>query len=196
MGTGERAGRNLTHRDEKCKRCRLTETGTHLFFACNFARAVWFSATTPLRADALPIGKQGVQTQLTTILGPDASPAQIHKTVVTLWYIWKARNENRFDRKIWSVLQVKSASQAELNKALSMLQDPGLHTTTEQLHSVSGTLEAAIGVVSSSITRTSPSGSKRLQEITTRWSHGLANQASSAPLPTVCTPSSKNISIR
>ena len=51
LATGCQAARYSTHIDEHCSVCGLTETDAHLFFHCDFARAVWFSATPPLRAD-------------------------------------------------------------------------------------------------------------------------------------------------
>jgi hypothetical protein len=38
------------------------------------------------------------------------------------WYIWKARNDMRFQRKKWSVLQVHRAVEADINVATSGLQ--------------------------------------------------------------------------
>jgi len=58
LATGCRAARYSTHIDEHCSVCGLTETDAHLFFHCDFARAVWFSAT-PLRTETLPIEDDG-----------------------------------------------------------------------------------------------------------------------------------------
>jgi hypothetical protein len=60
LATGSRASRFSQHIDEHCTYCGILETDAHLFFHCDFARAVWFSATPPLRTDNLPIEDDGV----------------------------------------------------------------------------------------------------------------------------------------
>jgi ribonuclease HI len=41
-----------------------------------------------------------------------------------LWYIWKARNDNRFQRKTWTTNQIKLAAAAHINAHLDALQNP------------------------------------------------------------------------
>jgi len=60
LATGYRAARFSQHIDEHCTHCGIIETDAHLFFHCDFARAVWFSATPPLRTDNLPLEDDGV----------------------------------------------------------------------------------------------------------------------------------------
>ena len=85
------------------------EDDAHLFFHCNLPRAVWFSSTPSLRIDNLPQESDGVQSILASFISnsmPDSLFTKIH---ITLWYIWKARNDNRFQRKTWTPVQVHHA---------------------------------------------------------------------------------------
>jgi hypothetical protein len=58
LPTGARAHRFSQHIEESCSRCSVSEHDHHLFFACSFLRAVWFSSP-PLRADTLPVDGHG-----------------------------------------------------------------------------------------------------------------------------------------
>ena len=54
----------------------MVETDAHLFFHSHFARAVWFSATPPLRSDTLPMEDDGVQ-DILSILITDATTSDL-----------------------------------------------------------------------------------------------------------------------
>jgi hypothetical protein len=114
LATGCRAARYSTHIDEHCSACGLIETDTHLFFHCNFARAVWFSAT-PLRTDTLPVEDDGVQVILSLVITKTFDDSLMQRILITLWYLWKARNDQRFGQKIWTTWQVHHAVAAYIN---------------------------------------------------------------------------------
>jgi hypothetical protein len=59
LATSYRAVRFSHHIDEHCSYYGIIETDAHLFFHCDFARVVWFSATL-LRTDTLPLDDDGV----------------------------------------------------------------------------------------------------------------------------------------
>lgn len=88
---------NLSTKISKyCATCNLLENDSHLIFHCNFARAVWFSSKTPLRTSLLPLEQDGVQEILSMVIRNNTSDADFQRIMLTLWYIWKARNETRF----------------------------------------------------------------------------------------------------
>jgi hypothetical protein len=60
IATGEHANA-LTDIEKDCALCGFPENDVHLFFHYEFARAVWFSAKTPLLSSALPQEQDGVQ---------------------------------------------------------------------------------------------------------------------------------------
>lgn len=97
----------------------MTENDSHLFFHCSFARAIWFSARPSILTSRLPIEQDGVEEAIPLIINTNTSYHDLKRIVITLWYIWKARNDARFGRKKWSVLQVHHFVQAEME-----LMDP------------------------------------------------------------------------
>ncbi|XP_062186293.1 uncharacterized protein LOC133889797 [Phragmites australis] len=112
IATGERAGRYSSHIDENCKRCGIRENDHHLFFTCVFARAVWFSADPPLRSDVLPEDDTGIHSPIIFLFQTGVHKVHIHKVFTTLWFIWKARNDHRFNSKVWTVQQVHHLTNA------------------------------------------------------------------------------------
>jgi hypothetical protein len=49
------------------------KTDSHPFFHCDFARAVWFTASPPIKTDLLPVDQQVVQDFVNFILHPQPS---------------------------------------------------------------------------------------------------------------------------
>jgi hypothetical protein len=86
-------------------------------------RAVWFAANPPLRIDTLPPEDDGIQLTIPRLLTSNLTDDFLCKTIFTLWYIWKARNDNRFQRKNWSPLQVHHAVLADLNTYMLALRE-------------------------------------------------------------------------
>ena len=119
IATGVRAGNLSTKISKYCTNCNMIENDSHLFFHCTFARAVWFSAKTPLRTSTLPLEQDGVQEILSIIIDRNTSDADLWRIMTTLWYIWKARNDKRFARKIWTIWQVHRAVAAHITTATS-----------------------------------------------------------------------------
>lgn len=119
IATGARAGSLSNKISKNCANCNMVENDAHLFFHCNFARAVWFSAKTPLRTSTLPLEQDGVQEILAVIINRNTSETDLQRIMTTLWYIWKARNDVRFHRKKWSVLQVHHAVEVDIEVSSS-----------------------------------------------------------------------------
>lgn len=99
LATGARASRFSQHIDNHCTRCGMLETDAHLFFHCDFTRAVWFSATPAICATNLPTEDDGVQTILPLLISDNVDDSLMQRTLTTLWYIWKTRNNHRFHTK-------------------------------------------------------------------------------------------------
>ena len=101
--------------DKACALCGFTENDMHLFFHCEFARAVWFCAKTPLLSSILPQEQDGVQQCLVQIISPQVSDEILTQITTYLWFIWKAINDLRFCKRSWSVLQVHLAVHAHIH---------------------------------------------------------------------------------
>lgn len=112
--------------------CGLLENDSHLFFNCNFSRAVWFFARPSLRSSQLPNEQDGVQASLESLITPRTDDDNMLKIITTLWFIWKARNELRFRQTKWSVLQVHYAVRAYLHAFTSTLHKEELHQQQTQ----------------------------------------------------------------
>jgi hypothetical protein len=97
----------------------MIENNSQLFFHCPFARAVWFSARPPLRSSMLPFEQDGVQEALAALITKITADADLHRIWTTLWYIWKARNDIRFNRKKWTILEVHHAVHVDIEIASS-----------------------------------------------------------------------------
>jgi hypothetical protein len=54
---------------------------------------------------------------LSIIINKNTTDSELQRIILTLWYIWRARNDVRFKRKKWSVLQVHHAIEADIDVA-------------------------------------------------------------------------------
>jgi hypothetical protein len=109
------SNRYSTHIDKHCSTCGAVEDDAHLFFHCDLPRAVWFSFTPSMRTDNLPHENDGVQLILQSFISNSTSESLFHKILFTLWYIWKAQNDNHFQRHTWTSMQVHNAVAAHIN---------------------------------------------------------------------------------
>lgn len=115
LATADRARRYVVHIDNHCDTCGAIENDTHLFFHCNLPRAVWFTFTPAIITDNLPTETDGVQLAMQYIVSNSISDNTLTRILYTLWYIWKARNDYRFNRKQWTPQQVHHAAMAHMS---------------------------------------------------------------------------------
>ena len=90
----------------------MTETDVHLFFHCDLPTTVWFTSGLNLRTDSLPHEQDGIQNILQIIINTNTDDTQLQAILILLWFIWKARNDKRFNNKTWSPIQVHGAAAA------------------------------------------------------------------------------------
>jgi len=112
LGTACRVHGIIPAVDDKCSRCGSPGDDNHLFFGCNFARAVWFASPIGLRADALPQTGHELHSQITTILQQGPSQATAGMIFSIMWCLWKARNDHRFNKSNWTVTRVLHEAKA------------------------------------------------------------------------------------
>jgi hypothetical protein len=84
-----------------------------------------------MRTDNLPQESDGVQLILQSFISNSTSDSLFQKILITMWYIWKARNDTRFQRKTWTPMQVHSAVAAHINTHLQA-QAAGTNTAGAQ----------------------------------------------------------------
>jgi len=92
-----------------CSRCGNIENDEHLFFHYDFSRAVWFHSPMGIKSDCL----HGSCAQMLNFLVHNLfSNEQVDLVFYILWFIWKARNDHRFNNKSWSIHSVISQAKA------------------------------------------------------------------------------------
>jgi hypothetical protein len=106
LATGERAGRYSIHIDQHCSHCGAIENDFHLFFQCELPKSVWATTNPPFLVHNILPEQNGVQVTLPILLTTNPSDDLLCKFLFILWYIWKARNDNRFQRRTWTSWQV------------------------------------------------------------------------------------------
>jgi hypothetical protein len=122
LASGNRASTYSNHILPSCAACGLLETDAHLFFHCDLPRTVWFTSSLNLRTDSLPHEQDGIQNILQIIINTNTDDTELHAILILLWFIWKARNDQRFNNKTWSPIQVHGAAaamMANLNASIS-----------------------------------------------------------------------------
>jgi hypothetical protein len=95
-------------------------------------RAVWSTANLAFTIDNILAEDDGIQLTLPLLITPNSSDELLCKTFFTMWYIWKARNDNRFQRKTWHPWQVHHAVVAHLNTHMTALWEVTEGTEIQQ----------------------------------------------------------------
>lgn len=117
LPTAQRAASRSSHIQPFCKRCGQLEDDIHLFFSCEFVRAVWFVSPLAIRTDYLLSTVQNLTPEvINTIFTTYQDQNSLAIIFLILWNIWKARNDIVFNNKEWTVLQVINAAKAMLNE--------------------------------------------------------------------------------
>jgi hypothetical protein len=96
---GWRVSRFATHIDKHCTTCGVIENDCHLFFLCNLSHQVWDHTTLPPFTHLIDPTQDGIQHILPHFL-PLNTTDQTLTQILLLWYIWKARNDQCFQRKV------------------------------------------------------------------------------------------------
>jgi hypothetical protein len=110
LPTADRVSRFVSHINRHCTSCGLIENDSHLFFLCTVPHQVWNHAPLPPVAHLIDPQADGIQQILPHILPLTITDHNLIYTLLILWYIWKARNDHRFQRKVWSFMQVLHAA--------------------------------------------------------------------------------------
>ncbi|KAJ1296109.1 hypothetical protein BS78_01G273700 [Paspalum vaginatum] len=123
LATADRVSKFSKHKDDKCKYCSQVEDDVHLFFTCALPRATWFCL--PLYqnriTDELILHHPNLRDAICYIINYSDSSMHLHQTISTLWYIWKARNDKRFNSKNWTAQQIHMNVKADLNSHAMIL---------------------------------------------------------------------------
>ncbi|KAL0725907.1 hypothetical protein Bca4012_040506 [Brassica carinata] len=104
LSVGERLTERHINVDNRCKRCGIPESITHLLFHCHYAQQVWNLA--PLASDfdprgAIDLGDVWNALSLKRCLPPTGLVSG-HLTPWILWAIWKDRNKLIFEGRTGS----------------------------------------------------------------------------------------------
>jgi hypothetical protein len=132
LASGKRAGTYSNNISQACSDCNSVEIDAHLFFFYNLPNAVWLSAETPINTSSLPHEDDGIQNILSTIITPQTNDDHLIKILNILWYLWKARNDKRFNNKCWTTRQLHHVANADFTIAQSVLQEHDHSLNDEQ----------------------------------------------------------------
>jgi hypothetical protein len=110
LPTAERVSCFASHIDRHCNSCGLIENDSHLFFLCNLPHLVWDHSPLPPIAHLIDPQADGIQHILPHLLPQNTTEQNMTYILLILWYIWKARNDQRFQRKVWTFMQVLHAA--------------------------------------------------------------------------------------
>jgi hypothetical protein len=123
LATTEQAGRYATNIDKYCTVCGLIENDYHLFFLCDLPQQVWVVAdVSPFTHHTDPTA-DGIQPILPYLFPSNSNDQTTTKTLLLLWYIWKALNDQRFQRKTWTSFSVQHATTTHFQSNLSAWGD-------------------------------------------------------------------------
>ena len=67
------------------------------------APSLELSANSPLKTDLIPHEDSGLHDTLQALLPNNYTNELLQEILTRLWYIWKARNDFRFNDKKWSI---------------------------------------------------------------------------------------------
>jgi hypothetical protein len=83
-----------------------------------------------MRTNNLPRENDGVQLILQSFISNSIPDSLLQKILTTMWYIWKTRNNNCFQRKTWTpmLLLLTSTLIYKHNKQETNLQSPSPHS--------------------------------------------------------------------
>jgi len=109
LAMADRTTRFSTNGSNTCDKCNMIETDSHLFFHCTLPTQVWLSSNPSLNTASLPQEDDGIQHILQMIITDVTPDFLLCKILITLWYIWKSRNDYHFHRKEWTSNQVHTA---------------------------------------------------------------------------------------
>jgi hypothetical protein len=88
------------------------ENDSHLFFLCNLSHQVWDHTALPPFTHLIDPTQDGIQHILPHFLPLNTTDQTLTQILLLLWYIWKARNDQRFQRKVWTFMQVHHPAQS------------------------------------------------------------------------------------
>jgi hypothetical protein len=93
----------------------------HLFFLCDLPINIWSDQNINLHAHLIQLNDD-IQHVVVTLLSNNHSEANLCRFFFLTWYIWKVRNDESFQRKKWSYMQVIKVAEAHMNNHLSALE--------------------------------------------------------------------------
>jgi hypothetical protein len=86
----------------------------------------------------------GVQHILPNLLTTHPTKATLTKNLFLLWYIWKARNDSRFQRKNWTSFQVHNAAATHFQANLSAWEEHKQPDANQHQNDVADSIPAAL----------------------------------------------------
>ena len=97
----------------------MQEDDIHIFFTCPFARVAWFTGPWNMRSDLLVQNSDSLVNIISNLVNSNHPQATLSNIFSFMWCIRKSRNDNLFQRKDASPLQIFYAAHA-ITESLSL----------------------------------------------------------------------------
>jgi hypothetical protein len=112
--------------------CPLPESDNHLFFLCQITSEVWARSNFNFPLHLLDPMEDRIQNALTNFQIHSLQEHKLTLFLITAWYICRARNDLRFQRKQWTHHQILHAATSHLNALLTDTESTNLNTPQPQ----------------------------------------------------------------
>ena len=105
LPTGKRVGKHSKKISTLYATCGIEEDDLRMFFKCPFARATWFARPWHIKTYLLVQTSDSLTTINSSLAKSHYPHATLSNIITFLWGLWKPRNDNLFQRKMFRLFK-------------------------------------------------------------------------------------------